>query len=404
MKIPKFLQRIYFRYFFEVKRGKCLFIPNASFCKTDKASIYNFKADNCLIFVRYLLEKGFEKEIIVVSTDKERAIKEELYCREHFPNAKISFIPNISRDIKIAWASSEYIFMSEGFFLYPKKNGQKYISLGYYPISLKNDCYGEQTAYIGYRAKKTVDIDIIVSSSLINSQIDSAAYEIPFYKFKPIGKVRSDMLLKDDDETFVRDYFKEQCKDYAFSKIILYTPTHRDYERSTFDIKRSILGFDVNKEKFEKFLRENELLIVCKLHPDQNASIVGVDLPKGVVNFKGNDTFGLIELMKASDMLMTDYTSTYVDYLLLNKPVLFNLYDYELYEKTRGLAFYPFERICAGEIFRDEESFYVAMENTLNNPKKYEQRRAELTEYFNTYHTDVCEKTYECVFANEKKI
>ena len=401
MKVLQFAKRIYFRYFFRVKKGKCLFVPNASFCKTDKASIYNYQADNCLVFVRYILEQELEldKEIIVVSTTKERASQEEKYCREHFPKAKISFIPNISREIKKTWASSELIFMSEGLFHYPKKKGQKYICLSYYPISLKNDFYGEQTAYIGYRAKQTSETDFIVSSSLINSQIDSAVFEIPFYRFLPVGKVRSDMLLRKDDVTHVRNYFKEMCKDFTFSKIILYTPTHRDYERSTFDIKRSILGFDVNMEQFEKFLKVNELLIVCKLHPDQNAAIVGVDLPKGVVNFKGHDAFGLIELMKASDMLMTDYTSTYVDYLLLNKPVLFNFYDYELYVKTRGLAFHPFERICAGEIFRDEESFYKAVESTLCNPNKYEQFRYDMVEYLNTYHTNVCEKTYKAIFA-----
>lgn len=400
MKAPLFIRNLYFRYFFQVKKGKCLFIPHPGFCKLDKASIINYKADNCLIFVRYLLENNLyaDKELVVVSTTPERAQNEQAFCRENYPKANIRIIPEISRIIKAEWASSERIFRSEDSFPIRKKKGQKYICLSYYPISLKNDCYGPQTMHLGYRAKLTSEVDIMVSSSLINSQMDSVAFEIPFYKFLPIGKMRSDILLHDEDVSFVRDYFKTRCGDYLFAKIILYTPTHRDYENTIFDIKRSILGFEYDKKKFEHFLQENKLLIVCKLHPHQNTEVVDTELPMGVVNFKGSENFGLVELMKASDILMTDYTSTYVDYLLLDKPVLFNFYDKDIYEEKRGLAFYPFEQICAGEIFKDEKSFYQAVTTTLKEPKKHARERLDMLEHLNTYHTNVCEKTYNAIF------
>lgn len=401
MKIPSWIKNLYFRYCISVKKGRCLFVPHPGFCKNDKASIINYKADNCLIFARYMLDNGLceDRELVIISTTLEGAEKEQAFCREHYPNANVRIIPiNESRQVKSAWASAEYVFCSEEFITYRKKEGQKYICLSYYPISLKNDCYESKSKYLGHRALLTRDIDMIMSSSLVNSQIDAAATEIPYYKFMPIGKVRSDILMEKEDVRFVREYLQSQSGEYKFNKIILYTPTHRDYERSTFDIKRSILGFDVNTERFEQFLQKNELLIVCKLHPFQNSQVVDTNFPKGVVNFTGHEKFGLIELMKASDMLMTDYTSTYVDYLLLDKPVMFNFYDKEVYERTRGLAFYPFERICAGEIFFDEESFCIAIETTLQNPNKYAQMRKEVTEYLNTYHSNVRVNTYKQIF------
>jgi len=402
--IRNFIKRIYFRYFFKVQKGKCIFIPHDGICINDKASIISYKADNCLIFVRYILDNSLynNKEIVVVSTTQEQAEKEEKYCQNNYPNANIHIIPGLSnpanRKLREEWASSEYIFCSEEKFPYKKKKGQHYLCLSYYPISLKNDCYCSTTQHMGYRAQNTNKPDVIVSSSLVNSQIDSAAFELPFYKFLPIGKVRSDVLLEHENLSHVRNILQKLCGDYKYSKIILYTPTHRDYERATFDIKRSILGFDVNREKFEQFLKENEILIVCKLHPFQNKQVVDVNLPNGVVNFTGNEKFGLIELMKVSDMLMTDYTSTYVDYLLLDKPVIFNFYDKEMYEKSRGLAFYPFEKICAGEIFTDEASFYHAVKETIQFPNKHANLRKEMTEHLNTYHINVCEKTYDTIF------
>ncbi|MBQ7382003.1 MAG: CDP-glycerol glycerophosphotransferase family protein [Paludibacteraceae bacterium] len=353
--------------------------------------------------MRYMLDNGLcgDRELVVVSTTPERAHKEQAFCREHYPEANVWIIPDVSRQVKSAWASAEYIFRSEESFPYRKKKGQKYICLSYYPISLKNDCYDSRTAHLGYRAQLTPATDMLMSSSLINSQMDAAAFEIPFYKFQPIGKVRTDVLSQQCDVHFVRDYLQQLGGDYEFSKVILYTPTHRDYENATFDIKRSILGFDVEQTRFVKFLKENKLLIVCKLHPHQNAAVVNMELPNGVVNFRGAEDFGLVELMQASDMLMTDYTSAYVDYLMLDKPVIFNFYDLELYEKSRGLSFYPYERICAGERFTNEESFYKAVTDTLANPDKYAQMRADILDEMITYRGNVCEKTYKVVFGDK---
>lgn len=402
MKIPNWIKNIYFRYFFKVKKGKCLFIPHPGFCKNDKASIINYKADNCLIFVRYMLDNGLcvDRELVVISTTPERAQMEQAFCREHYPEANLRIIPNVSRKIKTEWATSELVISSEAIFQYQKKKGQKYIVLGYYPVAMKNDWFSSSnSSEYSNRLKFASQVDIISSVSLIYSQIESSAYEISFGKFQPIGKVRTDVLSQSSDVQYVREYLQQLCEGYEFSKIILYTPTHRDYEHATFDIKRSILGFDVHKEKFEKFISDNKLLIVCKLHPRQNAAVVNMELPKGVVNFRGSEDFGLIELMQASDMLMTDYTSAYVDYLMLDKPVIFNFYDKSMYERTRGFSFYPLNRICAGEIFTDEASFYIAAKEALTNPDKYKERRAEVLDELITYRTNVCGKTYQYLFG-----
>lgn len=396
MKVPQFIKYLYFHYFVPVQKGKCLFIPHPGFCLNDKASIINYKADNCLIFVRYMLDNGLcgDRELVVVSTTPERAQEEQAFCKKHYPKANMRIVPNVSRLVKKESASSEVVISSTLHFLLPKKKDQHFICLSYYPISLKNDFEEYQ---IDYYANKQ-DVDIIVSSSQANSIADAAFSSVSLEKFKEIGKCRSDVLLKDEDLSFVKSYLKKLSGNHEFEKIALYAPTHRDYEQSTFDVKRSILGFDVNKGRLEKYLHENKLLIVCKLHPIQNKEIVNSELPKGVIAFDGADEFGLIELMKVSDFLITDYTSTYIDYLLLEKPVVFNFYDYDIYIKTRGVAMHPYRRICAGEEFVDEESFYIAINEALANPKKYLKEYHNLTEELNTFHSNVCEKTYKLIF------
>ena len=241
MKIPNFAKKIYFNNVVKIKKGKCLFVPHVGFTNYDKASVINYKADNCLIFVRYLLDNELclDMELVLISTTIENAQKEQAFCSKNYPKANIRIIaPQTSRELKKEWASSEYIMESEPHFPYAKKKGQKYICLGYFPISLKLDYNEYQNSYYYHKE----DIDILVSSSHINSLMDSAMLTLPYDRLKMVGKCRSDMLLKGEDVSFVRDSLQKQCGDYKFSKLLLYVPTHRDYEQSTFDIKRFFIS------------------------------------------------------------------------------------------------------------------------------------------------------------------
>ena len=44
------------------------------------------------------------------------------------------------------------------------------------------------------------------------------------------------------------------------------------------------------------------------------------------------------DLMIYSDILITDYSSIFIDYLLLEKPIIFYTFDLREYEKLRGLV------------------------------------------------------------------
>ena len=167
--------------------------------------------------------------------------------------------------------------------------------------------------------------------------------------------------------------------------IVLYIPTHRDYEANSSSIVRSVLGFKYQKDSLEHFLRDNGIVIYCKLHPKQNALVVNSELPEGILLHHPSERFGLTELMQASDALLTDYTSGYFDYLLLDKPVIFNLYDLDLYKKKRGVPYEPIESVAAGDIVTNEEEFKDALLSLDNNITKFKEKRAFVRNMFFTY-------------------
>ena len=60
------------------------------------------------------------------------------------------------------------------------------------------------------------------------------------------------------------------------------------------------------------------------------------------------DSLDIQELLIETDILITDYSSTYIDYLLLDRPVIFYDFDYDSYiEKDREMYF-PYDEVTPG--------------------------------------------------------
>lgn len=92
---------------------------------------------------------------------------------------------------------------------------------------------------------------------------------------------------------------------------------------------RSILGYvDCDLLKLSKILLKFNAALILKLHPLQNKTVLKKDLPKGILVFEQTYKYGLYDLLSFSDGMITDYTSTYFDFLLVNKPVIFNFLRY----------------------------------------------------------------------------
>lgn len=109
-------------------------------------------------------------------------------------------------------------------------------------------------------------------------------------------------------------------------KVILYAPTFRDYAMDTVS-DQVIKTLDTLAQKYTVLVRE---------HYFSN-----VDFPDTVVDVSNYPDVN--ELMIASDLLITDYSSIILDYALLHKPIFLYLYDWEQYAQYRGFYTSPIE-------------------------------------------------------------
>ncbi|NOU62183.1 CDP-glycerol glycerophosphotransferase family protein [Marinifilum caeruleilacunae] len=115
-------------------------------------------------------------------------------------------------------------------------------------------------------------------------------------------------------------------------KSILYAPTFRDTGGD--GISDGILDL----KSLNEFALQNDFVFVFKLHPlpqyqsiaDNFERIIWYDNVKDVYPF-----------LPETDAMISDYSSIYMDFILLNRPIFFLLYDREKYE-TKDRELHPF--------------------------------------------------------------
>lgn len=114
-------------------------------------------------------------------------------------------------------------------------------------------------------------------------------------------------------------------------KVILYAPTYREYKRD--ENNNCYIKPPINLEIWEQTLG-SDYRVFFRAHYEV-AKILGLKESKFIKdtsNYKN-----LNELMIASDMLISDYSSIFFDYSILEKPMFCFAYDLEEYSIERGL-------------------------------------------------------------------
>ena len=197
----------------------------------------------------------------------------------------------------------------------------------------------------------------------------TTAFVMPKEKIKVIGSPRADVLLHDfpnEDLCMEKDFKNIKNLKQNGKKIFIYMPTYRDSGKD-------ISGW-LKSDRLHKFLQENNSILVCKLHPNDDNVL---DFEYTDSFYKMNNKSDIYPVLKYSDALITDYSSVYYDYLLLDKPILYYPIDIEEYEASRGF-YEPYEELTAGAKADNEEELINAMQDVINGVDNYKEKRKVL--------------------------
>lgn len=143
----------------------------------------------------------------------------------------------------------------------------------------------------------------------------------------PLSKLMGHVEKYEDDKMI---YFIKYLE--KFRKVYFYMPTWRD-DKSDF-----ITHAKIDFEKLNFYLEQNNCLFILKLHPNTNIDLDSILKYKNICILEKN--MDIYPILPFTNVLITDYSSIYYDYLFLKKEIILFLFDYEEYIKNcRELAY-----------------------------------------------------------------
>lgn len=139
----------------------------------------------------------------------------------------------------------------------------------------------------------------------------------------------NDVLLQPADEKVKA--LKAKLNIPEDKKVILYAPTYREFNRDALNC--CYIKPPIDMEKWQRELSDDYVLLFRAHYEIVNVlCVTDNEFVRDVSNYPI-----LTDLFLISDMLISDYSSTYFDYSILERPLLCFAYDYEEYQTKRGL-------------------------------------------------------------------
>lgn len=179
----------------------------------------------------------------------------------------------------------------------------------------------------------------ILATSSVMAKIFASAFRVDLSHVIVEGYPRNDILLSDK----IRNIYSEEERDTIAilqqirkdgGKVIFYMPTFRQSESKFFHV--------MDLASFNEFLKDKKYFFFNKLHPKSKLRQKFEEIQySNIKNISSDvDTYSILAY---GDMLVTDYSSIYSDYLMLNRPSVLFPYDYEEYSSNTRDCYFEYE-------------------------------------------------------------
>ena len=105
------------------------------------------------------------------------------------------------------------------------------------------------------------------------------------------------------------------------------------------------------------------------------------------------------QLLMESSVLITDYSSIYMDFAYMEKPLLYYHFDYEKYRRGQYQdGYYSYENDGFGKVVAKEDELFTELEAILNNGIKMPEVYLNRVKTFFAFHDNKnCERTFDAI-------
>ena len=209
-----------------------------------------------------------------------------------------------------------------------------------------------------------------------------------------IGHPRNDILFP---EVGIRDVYTsmeiktrkrlEEIKSLNY-KIIFYVPTFRDSEDIFFD--------KINLSCFNDFLRENNFMLCSKLHIKSKLKKRFEELDySNIMNIDADVDPATI--LTYADMMIVDYSSIYLDYMLLERPCVAFPFDYKEYVSESRECYFDYNEYMPDIQVETMEELERVIVQLFQKDERYHERIERRKFHFDDIDGHSSERLYQAV-------
>lgn len=308
----------------------------------------------------------------------------------------VSFVIKESNEYLKALTESKFLINNATFPAYfTKKPEQVYINtwhgtpLKHMGLDVKNNLKGSQNTMKNFLAS-----DYMISPNAHTTNIFKYAFKLDgLYsgEILEIGYPRIDLTINTTANE-AREYLAEHLN-LKKNPIILYCPTWRG--KNVNDPENSLLNI------FEEIKLLNQKLphqVLVKVHPFVYSK--AKEMPE-LKPYLVPDFLDTNQLMPAVDLMITDYSSIFFDFLVTDKPIVFYVPDLDKYQNERGV----YIDLCAlpGPVADNIQDVITLVSNESYKDADVQEKYAKFKHNFVNYENgSVTERLIESVFLNQQ--
>ena len=209
--------------------------------------------------------------------------------------------------------------------------------------------------------------DYFLSPSSYASQCFTTSFALQRSQILEVGYPRNDDLINHKHDKAYKNKIKETLGIDLHKKIILYAPTFRDDD---FVAGKHVATNQLDNDEFKSHFDENVQFLF------RGHYFTKVEQPKDGFFINVSNYPRINDLLLIADEVVTDYSSLFFDYLILERPVYFYMYDKNKYLNHLRGTYLNVETEMPGPVVEQQHTLIQLLtKQTLSNldSKKFNQ-------------------------------
>ena len=185
---------------------------------------------------------------------------------------------------------------------------------------------------------------------------------------------------------------------------IVWMPTYRQHTRAdslrienNFPLGLPVIKTNEQMAEVNEFLKENNCVLYLRPHPAQDISVMKLDEMSNIIiaDNKYLDGKQVYDFLTETDALITDYSSVYYDYLMIDRPIALAVEDLEDFSAKWPMYFDDFKANYKCPYLYTVDDLKQFISDVANDNDTYKNERLEAKERFYDF-TDgkTCERVY----------